>query len=149
MARCRYWIMAALDIPTNVTTNSVLPFLAIGMGVDDMFILLRMFQKTAMEEFGGSTSGSDVDSIKIQPLGTVSGHSCLTVTMSEVGRSMTLTSVSNFFAFMLASMVPVCVARNKREGGRGSCLTFSLRSAGSPFPPSARAARWSLPSTTS
>ena len=110
-----YWIMSYLNISTNVTTNSILPFLAIGLGVDDMFILLRMFQKYALDRRKSSNkSSSSSSSTKIAPSTNPSegcspsaAGSCLDLTMNEVGRSMTMTSASNFFAFFFASTVPV------------------------------------------
>jgi len=100
-----YWIMAVVGISSNVTTNSVLPFLAIGMGVDDMFIMLRMFQKVALEQIPLRNRAN-----AIAPAGdqaAANPDSCLTMTMAEVGRAMTMTSASNFLAFLAASTVPV------------------------------------------
>ncbi|GMH94937.1 hypothetical protein TrVE_jg8245 [Triparma verrucosa] len=81
--------MAALSIPTSVTTNSILPFLALGLGVDDMFLVLRAFQHFANKNPSGAKSSN------------------LVLAMEEAGRSMTLTSACNLVAFLGASTIPV------------------------------------------
>jgi hypothetical protein len=123
-----YWVMATVGIEANVTTNSVLPFLAIGMGVDDMFVLLRTYQKFSLEKNNNSKNNDNDNSNndnsnndnsngagnRNSNIVTPDGFQCnnlnnniITKTLTEVGRSMTMTSSANFLAFTAASIVPV------------------------------------------
>ena len=87
-----YCVMGLLKISTNVTTNSVLPFLALGLGVDDMFLILRAFQGEV---------------IKNRVKRRTNKTPYLALAIEEAGRSMSMTSISNFFAFVFASTIPV------------------------------------------
>jgi len=99
-----YCVMGLLKISTNVTTNSVLPFLALGLGVDDMFLILRSFQAEVIKM---RKEREGVDGEKKAEARFLAGETCLSLAIGDAGRSMTMTSFSNFVAFLLASTIPV------------------------------------------
>eukprot|EP00004_Rigifila_ramosa_P026729 TRINITY_DN8448_c0_g1_i3.p1 TRINITY_DN8448_c0_g1~~TRINITY_DN8448_c0_g1_i3.p1 ORF type:complete len:1140 (+),score=294.48 TRINITY_DN8448_c0_g1_i3:208-3420(+) len=80
-----------LGIPFSPISTQVLPFLALGIGVDDLFVML------STSETSGSLSGS---------------HTDFTVAMLvRSGPSITLTGISNTFAFLLGSLTPIDAVR--------------------------------------
>ncbi|XP_059545908.1 protein patched homolog 2 isoform X2 [Myotis daubentonii] len=83
-------LCALLGIAFNAATTQVLPFLALGIGVDDIFLLAHAFAEappgTPLQERLGE---------------------CLLRT----GPSVALTSVSNMAAFFMAALVPVPALR--------------------------------------
>ena len=76
----------------NATSIQVLPFLALGLGVDDMFVLIHCY-----ETFSHNLGGVRKDAI-IKSLGK---------TMSHAGPSVTMTSMANFAAFLIGSTIPL------------------------------------------
>uniref|UniRef100_A0A674PAP5 Patched 2 n=1 Tax=Takifugu rubripes TaxID=31033 RepID=A0A674PAP5_TAKRU len=79
-------LCSLLGLSFNAATTQVLPFLALGIGVDDMFLLAHSFRET----------GSDV------PVEERTG-SCL----RRSGTSVALTSINNMTAFFMAALVPI------------------------------------------
>eukprot|EP00049_Salpingoeca_infusionum_P018657 m.358196 g.358196 ORF g.358196 m.358196 type:complete len:1579 (+) comp18070_c0_seq1:103-4839(+) len=75
---------------TPLTTN-VTPFLAIGIGIDDMFVIARAY----------SSELSTSDNPK----------TILTRTLGQAGPSVTFTSLINLVVFLIASAAPVTVVR--------------------------------------
>ncbi|XP_069156937.1 protein patched [Procambarus clarkii] len=83
---------ALLGLPFNASTTQVLPFLALGLGVDDMFLLAHTFVETA-----------DNTLIPYQErVGEV---------VKRAGVSVVLTSVCNACAFFAGALVPVPALR--------------------------------------
>ncbi|XP_063841882.1 protein patched-like [Scylla paramamosain] len=83
---------ALLGLPFNASTTQVLPFLALGLGVDDMFLLAHTFLQTA-----------DNTCIPYQErVGEV---------VKRAGVSVVLTSVCNACAFFAGALVPVPALR--------------------------------------
>ncbi|XP_012371918.1 protein patched homolog 2 isoform X3 [Octodon degus] len=83
-------LCAMFGIAFNAATTQVLPFLALGIGVDDVFLLAHAFTKA--------------------PPGTPPQErvgECL----RRTGTSITLTSVSNMVAFFTAALVPIPALR--------------------------------------
>ncbi|XP_018429733.1 PREDICTED: protein patched homolog 2 [Nanorana parkeri] len=72
-------LCSLLGISFNAATTQVLPFLALGIGVDDMFLLAHAFTET-------SRTGE-----------------CL----RRTGTSVALTSINNMIAFFMAALVPI------------------------------------------
>ncbi|MEE6495256.1 hypothetical protein FKM82_001993 [Ascaphus truei] len=83
-------LCSLLGISFNAATTQVLPFLALGIGVDDMFLLAHAFT-----EAGLST-----------PFKERTGE-CL----RRTGTSVTLTSINNMIAFFMAALVPIPALR--------------------------------------
>ncbi|XP_013013519.2 protein patched homolog 2 isoform X2 [Cavia porcellus] len=83
-------LCAMLGITFNAATTQVLPFLALGIGVDDVFLLAHSFTKAPLST----------------PLQERMGE-CL----QRTGTSVTLTSVSNMVAFFSAALVPIPALR--------------------------------------
>ncbi|XP_029473971.1 protein patched homolog 2 [Rhinatrema bivittatum] len=83
-------LCSLLGLSFNAATTQVLPFLALGIGVDDMFLLAHAFI-----EAGPST-----------PFKERTGE-CL----RRTGTSVTLTSINNMIAFFMAALVPIPALR--------------------------------------
>uniref|UniRef100_A0A8C4KZB5 Patched 2 n=1 Tax=Equus asinus asinus TaxID=83772 RepID=A0A8C4KZB5_EQUAS len=83
-------LCALLGIAFNAATTQVLPFLALGIGVDDIFLLAHAFTE--------APPGT--------PLQERTGE-CL----QRTGTSVTLTSVNNMVAFFMAALVPIPALR--------------------------------------
>jgi hypothetical protein len=79
----------------NPTTTQVVPFLVLGLGVDDMFVMAHTFFHTFDEARGKDVKISEIS------------RRCL----EKVGLSMTLTSVTNSAGFFLASIIPIAAMR--------------------------------------
>ena len=80
-----------IGISFNATSLQVLPFLALGLGVDDMFVLIHCY-----ETFSHGVRGDR--NVVIQSIGK---------TMSHAGPSVTMTSMANFAAFLIGSTIPL------------------------------------------
>ncbi|XP_068949243.1 protein patched homolog 2-like [Petaurus breviceps papuanus] len=83
-------LCSLLGMTFNAATTQVLPFLALGIGVDDMFLLAHAFTE--------APSGT--------PLQERTGE-CL----QRTGTSVALTSVNNLVAFFMAALVPIPALR--------------------------------------
>ncbi|XP_070601875.1 protein patched homolog 2 [Erythrolamprus reginae] len=83
-------LCSLLGISFNAATTQVLPFLALGIGVDDMFLLAHAFTETSQHV----------------PIKERTGE-CL----RRSGTSVALTSVNNMIAFFMAALVPIPALR--------------------------------------
>ncbi|XP_052033068.1 protein patched homolog 2 isoform X2 [Apodemus sylvaticus] len=83
-------LCAILGITFNAATTQVLPFLALGIGVDDIFLLAHAFTKSPPDT----------------PLPERMGE-CL----RRTGTSVALTSINNMIAFFMAVLVPIPALR--------------------------------------
>ena len=92
-----YGIGAAVFGLPWISFNGVLPFLIIGISVDDMFIILDTFQqqkRLAKEKVKGE--GHYLNHVNHQQL--------IVDTMTECGLSITLTSLTDFLAFSFGTL---------------------------------------------
>uniref|UniRef100_A0A8C7VYA9 Patched 1 n=1 Tax=Oncorhynchus mykiss TaxID=8022 RepID=A0A8C7VYA9_ONCMY len=85
-------LCSLLGISFNAATTQVLPFLALGVGVDDVFLLAHAFSETGQNK-------------KI-PFEDRTGE-CL----KRTGASVALTSISNVTAFFMAALIPIPALR--------------------------------------
>ncbi|XP_035235448.1 protein patched homolog 1 isoform X2 [Anguilla anguilla] len=85
-------LCSLLGISFNAATTQVLPFLALGVGVDDVFLLAHAFSETGQN--------------KRIPFEDRTGE-CL----KRTGASVTLTSISNVTAFFMAALIPIPALR--------------------------------------
>ncbi|XP_053325363.1 protein patched homolog 2 [Spea bombifrons] len=83
-------LCSLLGITFNAATTQVLPFLALGIGVDDMFLLAHAFTETSMSTPFKERTGE-----------------CL----RRTGTSVALTSINNMIAFFMAALVPIPALR--------------------------------------
>ncbi|XP_007951300.1 protein patched homolog 2 [Orycteropus afer afer] len=83
-------LCALLGLAFNAATTQVLPFLALGIGVDDIFLLAHAFTE--------APPGT--------PLQERTGE-CL----QRTGTSVALTSINNMVAFFMAALVPIPALR--------------------------------------
>ncbi|GAB1288799.1 Protein patched homolog 2 [Apodemus speciosus] len=83
-------LCALLGITFNAATTQVLPFLALGIGVDDIFLLAHAFTKAPPDT----------------PVPERMGE-CL----RRTGTSVALTSINNMIAFFMAVLVPIPALR--------------------------------------
>nr|XP_020451486.1 protein patched homolog 2 [Monopterus albus] len=83
-------LCSLLGLSFNAATTQVLPFLALGIGVDDMFLLAHSFTET----------GSNI------PFKERTGD-CL----RRTGTSVALTSINNMIAFFMAALIPIPALR--------------------------------------
>uniref|UniRef100_A0A8B9YXR5 SSD domain-containing protein n=1 Tax=Buteo japonicus TaxID=224669 RepID=A0A8B9YXR5_9AVES len=85
-------LCSLIGISFNAATTQVLPFLALGVGVDDIFLLVHAFSETGQN--------------KRIPFEDRTGE-CL----KRTGASITLTSISNVTAFFMAALIPIPALR--------------------------------------
>uniref|UniRef100_A0A6I8QS43 Patched 2 n=1 Tax=Xenopus tropicalis TaxID=8364 RepID=A0A6I8QS43_XENTR len=83
-------LCSLLGISFNAATTQVLPFLALGIGVDDMFLLAHAFTETSLSTPFKERTGE-----------------CL----RRTGTSVALTSINNMIAFFMAALVPIPALR--------------------------------------
>nr|XP_054346398.1 protein patched homolog 2 isoform X4 [Pongo pygmaeus] len=83
-------LCALLGITFNAATTQVLPFLALGIGVDDVFLLAHAF----------------TEALPGTPLQERMGE-CL----QRTGTNVVLTSINNVAAFLMAALVPIPALR--------------------------------------
>ena len=97
---------AFMDISFNATSLQVLPFLALGLGVDDMFILIHTFSE--IERYGQSAIRNK-EAIRRRSLlwKQKSVEAIVGELLSRAGPSVSMTSFSNFAAFMVGSTIPL------------------------------------------
>ncbi|CDW56596.1 protein patched homolog; patched family protein [Trichuris trichiura] len=79
-----------LGIKFNPTTTQVIPFLSLGLGVDDMFLLLHNYRDI-------------VENHSFNEIGML---------LKETGLSALLTSMNNILAFVVGAVVPVPALRD-------------------------------------
>ncbi|VDM38310.1 unnamed protein product [Toxocara canis] len=77
-------------IEFNAATTQIVPFLTLGLGVDDMFLLLHNYNDL-------------VHTIKEKEIG---------VLMKETGMSIVITSTNNIIAFMAGTLLPIPALRS-------------------------------------
>ncbi|KAM3938748.1 protein patched homolog 1 isoform 2-T2 [Leptodactylus fuscus] len=85
-------LCSLIGISFNAATTQVLPFLALGVGVDDVFLLAHAFSETGQNN-------------RI-PFEDRTGE-CL----KRTGASVALTSISNVTAFFMAALIPIPALR--------------------------------------
>ncbi|XP_064624757.1 protein patched homolog 1-like isoform X2 [Lineus longissimus] len=85
-------ICCVLGIEFNAATTQIIPFLALGLGVDDMFLMVHAF--------GEHTYKKDIP--YMEQTGEV---------LKRTGVSILLTSLCNMFAFFLAAIIPIPALR--------------------------------------
>uniref|UniRef100_A0A671LH12 Protein patched homolog 1-like n=1 Tax=Sinocyclocheilus anshuiensis TaxID=1608454 RepID=A0A671LH12_9TELE len=85
-------LCSLLGISFNAATTQVLPFLALGVGVDDVFLLAHAFSETGQN--------------KRIPFEDRTGE-CL----KRTGASVAMTSISNVTAFFMAALIPIPALR--------------------------------------
>ena len=98
---------ALLGIPFNATTTQIVPFLALGLGVHDMFLLTHTYVELEMSEV---------------PRNKQTG-----VVLKRTGLSVLLTGLSNVAAFFAAAIIPIPALRNFSLQA-GIVLIFNLAS---------------------
>eukprot|EP00794_Sanderia_malayensis_P007816 gene7816-8662_t len=81
-------LSSLLKVSFNAASTQVLPFLALGLGVDDMFLLARTYVTVC--------ESKDFEE-----------HEVVGETLRNSGLSITLTSFTNACAFAMASLVPI------------------------------------------
>ncbi|XP_075216920.1 protein patched isoform X2 [Lycorma delicatula] len=82
---------AVLGIAFNASTTQIVPFLALGLGVDDMFLLTHTYaEQSPTESHPDEQTG---------------------VLLKKTGLSVLLTSLSNMFAFFAAAIIPIPALR--------------------------------------
>jgi hypothetical protein len=99
----------------NATSLQVLPFLALGLGMDDVFIIIQCFDGIRRE-------------LKRSP--TPQQNSAAVVhtvrqTFRRAGTSMAMTSLANFCAFLVGSSVPLPAARCSSLSNNQPSLTIN------------------------
>ncbi|XP_046825027.1 protein patched isoform X1 [Vespa crabro] len=82
---------ALLGIPFNAATTQIVPFLALGLGVHDMFLLTHTYAELSVNEV---------------PSGEQTG-----VVLKRTGLSVLLTGLSNVSAFFAAALIPIPALR--------------------------------------
>ncbi|NWT54621.1 PTC1 protein, partial [Erythrocercus mccallii] len=85
-------LCSLIGISFNAATTQVLPFLALGVGVDDVFLLAHAFSETGQN--------------RRIPFEDRTGE-CL----KRTGASVALTSISNVTAFFMAALIPIPALR--------------------------------------
>ncbi|KAK7490526.1 hypothetical protein BaRGS_00018312 [Batillaria attramentaria] len=81
---------SVLGISFNASTTQIIPFLALGLGVDDMFLIAHTYSETS----------------KHVPYSDLSGE-----VLKRTGVTVLLTSVTNMLAFFTAAIIPIPALR--------------------------------------
>ncbi|XP_038624067.1 protein patched homolog 1 isoform X3 [Tachyglossus aculeatus] len=85
-------LCSLLGISFNAATTQVLPFLALGVGVDDVFLLAHAFSETGQN-------------------GRIAFEERTGECLKRTGASVALTSISNVTAFFMAALIPIPALR--------------------------------------
>ncbi|KAB1269367.1 Protein patched-like protein 2 [Camelus dromedarius] len=93
-------LCALLGIAFNATTTQVLPFLALGIGVDDIFLMAHAFTE--------APPGTPLQP-PLHP--TLSWQERTGECLQRTGTSVALTSINNMVAFFMAALVPIPALR--------------------------------------
>ena len=108
-----FGLAGLLDIAFNPTSTQVLPFLALGLGVDDMFVLAHHFKAYGT---AGSGEGGPPEPAEMVRL-------CLT----KAGPSITLTTVVNGLVFLVGSLTPIpAVTAFCLQAALAVCMNYLL-----------------------
>ncbi|RUS84707.1 hypothetical protein EGW08_007535 [Elysia chlorotica] len=83
-------ICSVLGISFNASTTQIIPFLALGLGVDDMFLIAHTYHENA----------------DLVPCQEVTGE-----VLKRTGVTVLLTSLSNMMAFFTAAIIPIPALR--------------------------------------
>ena len=89
------------QVSFNATSIQVLPFLALGLGVDDVFIVISCWSRIDRSLYKESMNGVEWKIKKI--IGRL---------FSRAGPSITMTSLSNFVAFLIGAIIPIPAVRS-------------------------------------
>jgi len=89
----------------NATSINVLPFLMLGLGVDDMFLIIRTLIRLSTDETFSIEGGDDMEQKHW------SEHMVAYV-MIETGPTIALTTITNFCAFMIGTLTPLPVVQD-------------------------------------
>jgi len=84
-----YGVIALAGVKYNHTMTQALPFLALGLGVNDLFLLLHAFKRIIAQHRGHASA---------EVIGKL---------LEEAGASVTITSVCNMAVFFLACLIPI------------------------------------------
>merc|ERR1719390_217993 len=96
-----FGLSGIIGIEMNITVQSVLPLVLLGIGIDDVFVMCHNFDNNNV---GDSRGGGGGDADADEPTAAVMARF-----MVEVGPSVTLTSVTNMAIFAIAAEIPVPV----------------------------------------
>ncbi|KAK0164434.1 hypothetical protein PV328_003065 [Microctonus aethiopoides] len=108
---------ALLGIPFNAVTTQIVPFLALGLGVHDMFLLTHTYATesypNAMNEeetrpLSSKLSSSMIASLPSRPR---DNHMHTSVVLKRTGLSVLLKGLSNVSAFFAAAIIPIPALR--------------------------------------
>ena len=88
-----YGLIALAGYKFNHAMLHALPFIALGLGVDDLFLLLHAFRTTMLEYEGGRA------------------ELLVALSMMEAGSSVTITSLCNAGVFFVACVIPIPAIR--------------------------------------
>jgi len=110
-----YGFIALVGYKFNHTMMQALPFLALGLGVDDLFLLLHAFKGTMRTHRG------------------VRGEVAVGLTMMEAGASVTITSFSIASVFFVACIIPIPALQSLLVSA-GTVVLFNWVSAMTVFP---------------
>jgi len=88
-----YGIIAIAGVKFNHTMLQALPFLALGLGVDDLFLLLHAFRQVMSDH-----KGSRRDTV-------------VALTYLQAGASVTITSMCNAAVFFASCIIPITALR--------------------------------------
>merc|ERR1719197_1543415 len=83
-------------IDMNITIQSVLPLVLLGIGIDDVFVMCHNFDTHSDDDDGVAAAAESTEAVMAR-------------FMAEVGPSVTLTSITNMAIFSIAAEIPVPV----------------------------------------
>lgn len=89
-----YGIIAIAGIKFNHTMLQALPFLALGLGVDDLFLLLHAFRQVMSDQKG------------------LRRDTVVALTYLQAGASVTITSMCNAAVFFASCIIPITALRH-------------------------------------
>jgi patched 1 protein len=83
-------LSAMMGIHFNAATTQIVPFISLGLGIDDMFLVLHSY-------------GQVLENVKVNEIG---------VLMKETGMSIMITSINIVFAFFAGTILPIPALRS-------------------------------------
>lgn len=102
-----YGVMAFAGVKLT-PANTVIPLIALGLGLDDLYILIHAYLRVFEDEEESGSKPQFAATYGLEPdaeATTTMSH--IQLTMASAGPSILLTTLCNFIAFMLASLTPI------------------------------------------
>ena len=97
-----YGIVSWFDLTLSPVNSTLVPFLSMGLGIDDLFVLMHEYLRSHNEQVPLSVYDQDlVSRFCFQDY----VHNRMVITLMNAGSSITVTSAANFAAFLIPAIL--------------------------------------------